>query len=226
VSRAVTILRVSILIAASLQSSADAVVLCAKRSGKVVVREACKSRETAVLPGGVAIVGPPGAQGPAGAAGATAQVPQEVVDSTGKQFGTLLRWDGFLAQVVAAVPGVDVPFQFTIVDGTFFNESLQSQILHDEIGCAGNAFIRDVGGLVPAVHVFGPRAYFSRTVSSMTPIKSREFTPTTPGDCGSSTPTGRETCCFDDTSTVNVSPAESFETSVLGVKPPFSVVTQ
>jgi len=37
---------------ASLLSSADAVVLCAKKSGKVIVRDdVCKSRETAVLPG-------------------------------------------------------------------------------------------------------------------------------------------------------------------------------
>ena len=70
------VLRISVLIAASLLSSADAVVLCAKRSGKVVARDACRSRETTVLPGGVALAGPAGSQGATGAAGPTAQLPQ------------------------------------------------------------------------------------------------------------------------------------------------------
>ena len=218
------VLRISVLITASLLSSADAVVLCAKKSGKVVAREACKSRETTVLPGGVALVGPAGSQGATGAAGPTAQLPQEVVDSTGRQFGTLLRWDGFFAQVVAAVPGIDVPLQFTIAAGKFRNESPQDLIHYDQPGCTGNAFISDAGGLVPVAHVHGPRAYFSRTVTSVRTVTSREFTPTTPGNCGSSTPTGRETCCFEQTGPANASPAESFETSVLGVTPPFSVV--
>jgi hypothetical protein len=216
----------AILIAASLLSSANAVVLCAKRSGKVVARDACRSRETTVLPGGVAIVGPAGAQGMPGAAGPTAQLPQEVVDSTGKQVGTLLRWDGFSAQVTASVPGIDVPLQFTIVEGAFSNPIAQNVIYHDDLGCAGNAFIPDAGGLVPTAHVHGPRAYFSRTATSIRSVQSQEFTPTTPGDCGSTTPTGRETCCFDQTTMANAAPAESFETSLLGVTPPFSVVAR
>jgi hypothetical protein len=214
----------AILIAASLLSSADAVVLCAKKSGKVVARDACRSRETTVLPGGVAIVGPAGAQGVTGSQGPSGQLPQEVVDATGKQFGTLLQWDGFRARVTASVPNVDVPLQFTIVEGRFRIEDGQSVIFHDEPGCTGNALIADAGGLVPVAHVFGPRAYFSRAATSIRPFKSQEFSPTTPGDCGSSNPTDRETCCFDQTSMANASPAESFATSVLGVTPPFSVV--
>jgi hypothetical protein len=220
------VLRISILITASLLSSADAVVLCAKKSGKVVARDACRSRETTVLPGGVALVGPAGSQGATGAAGPAAQLPQEVVDSTGKQFGTLLDWNGFFAQVIASVPGIDVPLQFIIVAGKFNNPSPQDLIYYDQSGCTGNAFISDAGGLVPVAHVHGPRGYFSRTVTSVRTVTSREFTPMTPGNCGSSTPTGRETCCFEQTGPANASPAESFETGVLGVTPPFSVVTR
>ena len=220
------VLRISILITASLLSSADAVVLCAKKSGKVVARGACKSRETTVLPGGVELVGPAGSQGANGAAGPTAQLPQEVVDSTGKQFGTLLQWDGSFAQVVAAVQGIDVPLQFVIVGDKFNNPSPQDLIYYDQSGCTGNAFVSDAGGLVPVAHVHGPRAYFSRTVTSVRTVTSREFTPLTPGNCVSSTPTGRETCCFEQTGPVNASPAESFDTSLLGVTPPFSVVTR
>jgi hypothetical protein len=207
-------------------SSVDAAVLCAKKSGKVLVRaDVCKSRETAVLPGGaIAVVGPAGPQGATGVAGPPGIAPQEVIDATGKQFGTLLRWDGIRAQVTTTVSGVDVPLQFTIAGGKFFSEFAQSAVYYAAPGCTGAAFIGDSGGLVPLAHVVGTRAYFSRTAVTERAAQSQENEPSTPGDCGSGTDTGRQTCCFVAPSGVIASPAETFDASVLGVTPPFSLV--
>ena len=208
-----------------LAAPAIAVTLCAKKSGKIVVRDdACKKRERAAVPGAVTIVGPTGGEGPQGPPGVPGVLPQEVVDSTGEQFGTLLAWEGVRAQVIATVSGVDVPLQFNIEQGDFFNQASQGNVFWDADGCSGTPFIRDAGGLVPMAHVFGPRTYFSRTVTSLTSVSSLEFEPTTPGDCGSSTDTGRQTCCVNSMGAQLVSPAEVFDTSTLGVTPPFSVV--
>ncbi len=206
--------------------SAEAVTLCAKRSGRLVTREACKKRETAAIPGAITIVGPTGPQGAAGPAGAAAIIPHEVVDATGKQFGTLLSWQGGRAQVIATVPDVDVPLQFNIEEGDFFNLPAQESVLYPAAGCSGAPFIRDAGGLVPMALVFGTRAYFSRTLLSQQAVASREFRPSTPGDCGvGATDTGRQTCCTDVATFMDdLSPAETFEVSVLGVTPPFTVV--
>ena len=207
-------------------SSADAVVLCAKKSGEVVVRESCKKRETAVLPGAIAVVGPTGPQGPTGAVGPPGMLPYEVVDATGRQFGTLIYRDGLRAQVTTAVSGVDVPLQFIIVEGQFYNEGQQNAVFYDAAGCTGAPSIPDAGGIVPHAHVLGTRAYFSRAQTTLRSIQSQEFVPSTPGSCGASTDTGRQTCCFDTTGMVNASPAETFDPSVLGVTPPFSVVAR
>ncbi len=210
--------------AASLLSSADAVVLCAKKSGKVVVRDdACKSRETAVLPGAIAVVGPAGPQGATGVAGPPGIAPQEVIDATGRHFGTLLRWEGVRAQVTTTVPGVDVPLQFVIRNGQFYNET-GNLAWYDAAGCTGAAFINDSGGLVPLAHALGTRVYFSRTAVTERATQSQEYVPSTPGNCGSGTNTGRQTCCSETSGMVIASPAETFDVSVLGVTPPFSVV--
>ena len=80
---------------------ADAVVVCAKKSGRLQAREACKKRETAVLPGAIALVGP-GQQGQTGPAGVVARLPYEVVDATGKQFATTIV--GTLAELGIVPP--------------------------------------------------------------------------------------------------------------------------
>ena len=205
-------------------SSAGAVTLCAKKSGKLLVRDVCKKRERAAVPGAIAIVGPTGAAGPAGPPGPPGIIPHEVVDATGKQFGTLLSWDSGRAQVVAAVPGVDVPLQFNVADGRLVSVMAPVSVLWEATDCTGTPLIADAGGLVPQAHVVGTRAYFSRTLTATLPSMSVEYVPSTPGDCGANTDTGRQTCCFNSSGNQLVAPAEAFDVSVLGVTPPLSVV--
>ncbi len=201
---------------------ADAVVVCAKRSGRLLTREACKKRETAALPGAIALVGPAGPQGPTGATGAVGMLPFEVIDATGKQFGTLLTWLGRDAQVVTVVPGIDAPMQFviSISDGAFAIPP--DPLWYEQAGCVGAPLFYDGGGIVPLGSVFGTRVYFSRTLPTLHMVQSYEYVPEP--DCGTGSPTERQTCCLDDSTTALVSRVESFDVGILGVTPPFSVV--
>jgi len=201
---------------------ADAVVVCAKKSGRLQAREACKKREAAVLPGAVALVGPPGPQGQTGPPGVVAMLPYEVVDAGGKQLGLLINWLGSEAQVVTRVSGVDAPLQFIIdvLNGTFYTPP--EYLWYEQPGCVGAPLYADGETIVPIGRVFGTRFYVSRTAPSDHPVASYEYVPEP--DCSSGdTPTERQTCCTDYSSTAVVAPVESFDVSVLGVTPPFSV---
>jgi hypothetical protein len=201
---------------------ADAVVVCAKKSGRLQAREACKKRETPVLPGAIALVGPPGPQGQTGPTGVVAMLPYEVVDATGKQFAANINWIGSEAQVVTAVPGVDAPLQFIvdILNGTFYVPP--EYLWYEQPGCVGTPLYADGDTIVPIGRVFGTRFYVSRTAPTDHNVESYEYVPEP--DCSSSdTPTERQTCCGSYSSTAVVAPVEGFDVSVLGVTPPFSV---
>jgi hypothetical protein len=200
---------------------ADAVVVCAKKSGRLLAREACKKRETPALPGAVALVGPAGGQGPTGPGGPVAMLPNEVVDATGKQFATTIYWLGSEAQVVTAVQGVDVPVQFIvdILNGTFYIPP--EYLYYEQPDCVGAPLYADGDALVPIGRVFGTRFYVSRTAPTDHPVESYEYVPEP--DCGSDTPTERQTCCTNYSSTAVVAPVDGFDVSILGVTPPFSV---
>jgi len=202
---------------------ADAVVVCAKKSGRLLTREACKKRETPALPGAIALVGPAGQQGPTGTGGPVAMLPYEVVDATGKQFATLLNWLGSDdSQVVTAVQGVDAPVQFNvdILDGTFHVPP--EPLWYEQPGCVGAPLYADGDTMVPVGYVFGTRFYVSRTAPTDHAVESYEYVPEP--DCSSGdTPTERQTCCTNFSTTVVVASVEGFDVSVLGVTPPFSV---
>lgn len=59
-----------LIVVVTVASTADAAVLCAKRAGGVVVRDACRKKETPLEQLGVSVQGPAGPQGLQGAAGA------------------------------------------------------------------------------------------------------------------------------------------------------------
>jgi hypothetical protein len=150
-------------------------------------------------------------------------LPYEVVDATGKQFGSLLSWLGLLdAQVVTAVQGIDVPMQFTVDsrNGTF--RVPPEPLWWDQPGCVGAPLYADAGGPVSLGVVFGTRFYLSRTASTEHTVESYEYVPEP--DCGTGTPTERQSCCIDESTTAIVSPVEGFDVSILGVTLPFSVV--
>jgi hypothetical protein len=202
---------------------ADAVVVCAKKSGGLVAREACKKRETPALPGAVALVGPAGPQGPTGTGGPVAMLPYEVVDATGKQFATLLNWLGTDdSQVVTTVQGVDAPVQFNVdlLNGTFHIPP--EPLWHDQPDCVGAPLYADGDTIVPIAYVFGTRFYVSRTAPTDHNVESYEYVPEP--DCGSGdTLTARQTCCTNTSTTAVVAPVDGFDVSILGVTPPFSV---
>ena len=212
------------LLAMLAAAPANALVVCAKKSGRLIAREACKKRETAALPGAVALVGPVGPQGATGGTGPVAILPYEVVDVNGKQFGSLIQWvGGGEAQVVTAVQGVDVPLQFIVDDSNATFYIPPEPLWYEQPGCVGAPLYADGEFLVPLGRVFGTRFYVSRTAPTDHAVESYEYVPEP--DCSSGdTATERQTCCTNTSTTAVVAPVEGFDVSVLGVTPPFSVV--
>jgi hypothetical protein len=197
-----------------------ATTLCAKRSGRVVVRPACKPRETAVPAPDAGLLGAPGPQGAAGATGPVGMVPFDLEDATGKPFGTVLSFDSVRVVTVVRVPGVDVPLQFVVLDGQFVNEGA-IDARYGAANCAGPPFLIEGGSVVPVAHVIGTVVYFARTAPTTHALASQEFVAT---DCGAGTPTARGTCCRNATLSPLGAPAETFPVAALGVTPPFTLV--
>jgi len=216
-------------IAAALVSGAsDAVadVLCAKRSGKIVVRESCRRRERPVDAQALGLVGPAGTVGPPGAPGPDASpggLPYRVIDSTGQPFGVLLAFDTLRARTVVTLP--DGPVQFVVINGALNTLEISPYVLYAEPDCAGPPFIRAGGGLVPTVQKFGDVGYYSRAPGfELMTAASVENEPVSDGDtCSPDIATDRGTCCHNIPFGAYVSPAQTVALSTLGVTPPFTV---
>jgi hypothetical protein len=102
------VVAVAVLVASStpLPIPAQAAVLCAKKSGGVVVREVCRKKETPLTELGVSVQGAQGAQGPAGPPGA-AGAPGTSVFAEEIPSGTTVT--GVWATLVEDTAGVSFP---------------------------------------------------------------------------------------------------------------------
>src|SRR5262245_39843824 len=88
------------VVAGTLVPDARGAVLCRKRSGRVVIADACGRKETALAPGDVGLVGPTGTPGGTGAPGDRGVVPYAFIDPTGHQVGIIQTFVADFAQVV------------------------------------------------------------------------------------------------------------------------------
>src|SRR5262249_8462973 len=180
----------SIAIAASafalVASSADAAV-CVKKSGVMVVRDACKKKESPMdlaqlvgaqgpagangAPGGTGAPGTPGAPGEQGAKGDPGDF--HVVDSTGKIIG--IGDVGHQDSIAMKVPGVGAGILFVNEnnDGVFEGDIT---LYHETTDCSDAPLVPvDAFNLIPDIGAFAGTAYFPDLPGSTRTIKSQEF---------------------------------------------------
>jgi hypothetical protein len=205
--------RAALLAAALLVAIAPAAtaVVCQRRNATLVLRDACRKRETAV---DLAQLGYRGPQGPPGRG-------VRLVDGAGN-----------------TVPGVVAPIgegvEFTYragarvlsseVDGNGFPSRVQ--FVHDEPGCAGPRFRRqDPRRLVRFAGVADGVAYFADDPIESRAVVSVEESGFAAADCTSAggTVLANGFCCFASSSPVQApaGPVATFDLSTLGVVPPF-----
>ena len=200
----------SIAIAASalalVTGGADAAV-CVKKSGVVVVRDACKKKESPMdLAQFVGAQGPAGANGATGSPGApgTPGGPGakgakgnpgdfQVVDSTGRIVG--LGDVGEPDSIAIKVPGVGAGILFPNDNNDGFFQG-DITLYHESADCADAPLVQVFPfDLIPFIGAFANTAYFPDLPGSTRTIKSREFDT---GTC-STFITTRGLCCEDIT---------------------------
>jgi hypothetical protein len=198
--------------------------LCLKRSGLIVARATCRTKERPFDPAAVGLVGPigpTGQTGDAGPPGTPGGHPYRVVDADGKTFGTMLSYDTARAQVVVTLPGVDHPVQFVVASGAFSAE-LSKSVYYQSPDCSGTPFVLGSTGLIPPVLVVGSMGYFTTAGANLIAIASFEFPSSSP--CSTAdVDTGRGTCCQKSTTEAFGAPARTVLITSLGVTPPFTV---
>lgn len=212
---------------------ADA-VMCIKKSGTVVARDACRKKETPVSAadflGAPGVPGRDGADGVTGVAGAPGPRGEKgekgdpgdfrVVDSTGKLVGILDI--GHSDSIAVVVPDVGLGILYSDKDDAsgFYQE--YATLYHEATLCQGEAFVQvDRYELIPEIGAFANTAYFAQLPGSVRTIASEEFATST---CTTFI-TPRGLCCKDYSAPEDrlVAPAIPVPLSTIG-KPPFTVV--
>jgi hypothetical protein len=218
----------SIAIAAStlalVAGSADAAV-CVKKSGIVVVRDACKKKESPMdLAQFIGAQGPAGGNGATGSPGAPGapggQGPKgdpgdfHVVDSTGKIIG--IGDVGHPDDIALKVPGVGTGILFVNENNDGFFQG-DITLYHESADCADAPLVQvSPFDLIPFIDSFANTAYFPDLPGTTRTIKSEEFDTNT---C-STFITSRGLCCEDVTPFDNlVAPAVLVPLTNLGTAP-------
>ena len=200
----------SLLVAAP----ARADVLCQSRTGAVILRAACKKRETRVeLP-----------RGPQGPPGAAAPVPVRIVDAVGKPVGLVpdpFNEDNYSRVLVEA--GTHLVALYVTPAG--FAESTPPNGVHLNADCSDPPLV----GTQPAPLVRygfvsgGVVFYAGDPIVKLTPaaLAARVSPPSACGSMGG-TPLPDGNCCLDGGLTEGTfGPLTTFDLSTLGLTPPF-----
>ena len=177
--------------------AAHALVVCTRKSGALVLREACKKKETAVDASALGTVGPAGPPAPA----------LRVVDANGRQVGDFTDTG---SAVIFAVG----------VDG--FTQQLS--FFHTSADCSGDRYtsLFDPKNLARFAGVQGTTAYYISGPTQELTFASQEYTRSA-ADCASDGGTVLENglCCVVTTATVDAAVPTTLDLSAF--VPPFRV---
>lgn len=216
----VRVLTLVVLVSTAL-SSADGAVLCSTRSGRVMLREACRSTEAPIDPIALGLQGAPGPQGPAGPQGATgAQGPPGpglvVKDANGALVGPVLEQSGGGLIVTRTINGHSLGIE---VRKTGFMPNF-SRLFFESNDCSGQALLfisvnDELNPLFFVASVDGATAYYPSTMNAADGRYT--FTRSLLEESGS----GLQ-CRADVYGSVAV-PAIAFDLTTLGLVPPFHV---
>jgi hypothetical protein len=196
---------------------AEAVLWCRRKSGRVVLRERCRKRETVLAP--EQIFG--GLQGPAGAPGRPGPAGDpRILDTTGREVGVPLGL-AFGGATLVRHPSLRVPTAFLLRPAGYVSFFPTFQLFHQSESCLDAPLV--VPYLDPAVHFF-PFAYVLGTVAlvasepavPVTYVAEEKFDPV----CRTGV-TSRGLCCVPATGTAPLSRADEVDLFDLGFVPPF-----
>jgi hypothetical protein len=205
-----------ILLAASV---GDAKVFCQRKSSEVVVREACRKRETLLSPEALGIVGAPGAQGASGPRGEDGGAPFKVVDANGKTMGVFTTF--IQPAVLVGLPGLDQFIRVFVGPDGYVNVESFPQIYYESSDCTGTGYKSNSYeyGPVPEAIVAGAAAFYE--TGPTTTITAASFEQT----CTSDPPnTPRGSCCSTISTTRIAAPTAAVPLATLGFTPPFRLV--
>ena len=219
------LLAVGVLLTA--MGTADAAVLCTKKTGAVVIRDACKKKERAMN------LADFGASGPQGAPGATGPG-VFVVDANGALVGPVVdELNIFTSPLMARVVrklGNDV-VSIPVDPAAGFPETASPPpVFFANAGCSGQSYV-----LPPPIPTFalafttiihGGVAYYGVSSGASHTFASVLVFFVTPASCtgGGGTVVGADACCVPSVSSATLSPSGSFNLATLNLVAPFHAV--
>lgn len=183
--------RVSIALAVSIVAttvSPAAAALCQKRSGALVVRDACKKREIPVPLEEVApaVAGAPGALGDAGRPVA------RVLDASGRELGRVLRFGAEVIDVQLERAALGAPVVVTVRP-----QGMLGSVYWNAAGCTGTPLIGESPDVARRAEVLGTTLYLPAASAGEQTLPSLELGGTS---CDTANPelvlTVRGTCCY------------------------------
>jgi hypothetical protein len=198
----------------------DAAVLCRKRSGRVVISDACSRKATPLAARDVGLVGPTGATGDTGAAGEPEVLPYRVTDAMGRQVGIVQSYLGDRVQVVLTHAALLVPIQVEVIDGHIAASLVGDTVRYEAGDCTGAPLIREGGSPLPRAELVGDTLYYATAEPTSHDFASIETEDTT---CSGGTPTARGTCCRAQALTTLGAPATAILLATLGITEPLAV---
>jgi hypothetical protein len=200
---------------------ADA-VLCKTKAGAVVLRDACRAKETTL---DMSVVGPGGAPGAPGADGAVGSPPLRLIDATGRVVGPVVMLFWYVQEDADSLPGstlMHVLIRHDAVGGAAvlgidYAGQPSGSVFWTGANCTGDAMaLGDT--FLPVVEVIGSTMFVPGMPMTAPSIGALEQVNTSTG-CTSVTPRGG--CCLGAGGTLPGArqlTAQSFD--VLGIVPP------
>ena len=186
--------------------AAYALVVCKRRSGALVLREACKKKETAVDAAAIGTVGPAGAAAPS----------LRVVDASGRQVGDFT--DNGLTVIFAVG---DLSLEIAVGSDGF---TQQVTFLHTSDDCSGDRYMSLFAPerLARFSGVLGTTAYYAVPPAQELTFAAFETVESAAAcTAGTGTILSNGLCCLKSTTTVNAGSPATFDLG--GYVPPFRV---
>ena len=204
---------------------ADAAVLCKTRSSALVVRDACRTKDTPFP----VERGEQGSAGAPGAAGQAGRWPIRVLDAVGNEVGPAVYVEWYLALTGPSLTGIAVAFAVVqhaalaepALLGIDVNGDAAGEVYYATNDCTGAPVVRG-GGLIPVLHLIGDTVFVPGGPGSPS-VASTEGANAS-GGCTSLTPRGG--CCRPVTGPLGgpVAEATTLSLGTLGFTRPFHAV--
>ena len=196
---------------------ADGAVICRKKSGVLVSREACSKREAAVDLAQVGVLGPTGPEGPGGPAGGAL-----IKDANGQLVGYWLVMPNNLG---AGDPGVvrDVGGTVAFIRADTSGFVLSGSLYYTSADCSGTPYAVGIPGmLVPSAAVGSATAYVPTGTPTMRTLNSSaSFMSMSACTMAVGTFLPPDRCCFPVSYMLDTLSVQAVDLTPLGFVPPF-----